>query len=74
MLLLLFNVIVMGLLVVTIIQGYEIKNLKSEINKIKLIQVVTTLKESGIDFTNLKETVENKLKESGKNNDKDRVD
>ena len=63
MLLVLFNAVVLGLLVVTIIQGYEIKNLKSEINKIKLIQVVTTIKESRIDFTNLKETIEKKLKE-----------
>lgn len=63
MLLVLFNVVVMGLLVVTIFQGYEIKNLKSEISKIKLVQIVTTIKESGIDFTNLKETIEKKLKE-----------
>ena len=73
MLLVLFNAIVMGLLVVVIIQGYEIKNLRSEINKIKLVQVVTALKGSNVDFKTLKETAE-KLKESVKSDDKDRVD
>ena len=38
MLLVFFNAVVMGLLVVTIIQGYEIKNLKSKIEKKYKIQ------------------------------------
>lgn len=73
MLLVLLNAVVMGLLVVTIIQGYEIKNLKSEINQIKLVQVVTTIKKSGIDFTNLKETIEKKLKEEVDNERESKV-
>ena len=74
MLLVLFYAIVIGLLVVTIIQGYEIKKLKSEITKIKLVQVFTTIEGSGIDFTDLKETIEKKLKEGVKSDDKDRMD
>lgn len=69
MLLVLFNAIFIGLLVVVIIQGYEIKNLRSEINKIKFVQVVTTLKGSNVDFKTLKETAE-KLNESVKSDDK----
>lgn len=69
MLLVLFNAMIMGLLVVVIIQAYEIKNLRSEINKIKLVQVVTTLKGNNVDFKILKETAE-KLNESVKSDNK----
>lgn len=69
MLLVLFNAMVMELLVVVIIQAYEIKNLRSEINKIKLVQVVTTLKGNNVDFKILKETAE-KLNESVKSDNK----
>lgn len=72
MLLVFFNGIVIGLLILTVIQSYEIKNIKSEINKIKLVQVVTTLKENNIDFKNFKETVD-KVLEEGKNESESKV-
>ena len=63
MLLVLFNAIVLGLLVVTIIQGYEIRTIKKDILHIKFVQVAAVLNDGKHPLKKLMNDIEAKLKE-----------
>ena len=63
MLLVLFNAVVISLVIVTIIQGYEIRMMKKDISHIKFVQVAAVLNEGKHPLKKLVNDIEAKLKE-----------